>query len=369
MDAFYASVEQLDRPELRGRPVIVGGLGPRGVVATASYEARACGVHSAMPMARARKLCPGAAFLPPRFSRYEEVAARIRRILREYTPLVEPISLDEAFLDLSGTERLHGPAEAVAQEIHARIPREVGLSCSVGLAPNKLLAKMASSSAKPGGIVIVRPEDIVGFLDPLPVDRLWGVGPKTAAELARRGVRTVRDLREVDASLLVSWFGPRSGMRLWQMARGLDDSPVSPEREAKSISQEETYPDDLYDPGEIRDRIRRLAVKVAARLRAEGLMARSVRIKVRTADFATHTRQIRLPEPTSHPLLVAEAALALLKRLDYADRGVRLLGVGAGGLVPEDFRPLHLFVGEGLAEALGELGERYGPGTVTPGTD
>jgi len=251
MDAFYASVEQLDDPSLKGKPVIVGGLGPRGVVATASYEARAFGVHSAMPMAKARKLCPHGVFIAPRFERYQELATKIQGILSEYTPLVEPVSLDEAFLDLTGTEGLHGPPERVARELHARIPQELGLTCSVGLAQNKLLAKLASDSAKPGGLLIVKPEDVQGFLDPLPVDRLWGIGPKTARRLAAKGVCTVADLRAVDVSLLTSWFGPRTGAHLWRLARGLDDSPVAAEREAKSISQEITYPEDLYDPEEI----------------------------------------------------------------------------------------------------------------------
>lgn len=349
--------------------MIVGGLGPRGVVATASYEARRFGVHSAMPMARARKLCPHGVFLAPRFERYEELASRIRRILRSYTPLVEPISLDEAFLDISGSEPLHGPPAEVAREIHARIPKETGLSCSVGLAPNKLLAKLASDQAKPGGLIVLTPEEVPGFLDPLPVERLWGIGPRTAARLAERGVRTVGDLRRVDLSLLHSWFGPKGGMKLWRMARGLDDSPVLPEREAKSLSQEVTFPQDLYDMTEVRARIRALSLRVADRLRAEGLLARVVRIKVRWSDFSTLTRQTRLPEPTDHPLLIAEAALGLLARVEGEGQGVRLLGVGVGGLVPLQFRPLHLFAPEGVAAAMAVLRRRFGEDAVMLGTD
>jgi len=369
MDAFYASVEQLDDPSLRGKPVIVGGLGPRGVVATASYEARAYGVHSAMPMAKARRLCPQGVFLAPRFERYEELAGRIRGILLEYTPLVEPVSLDEAFLDLTGTERLRGSPEEVAREIHTRIPAELGLSCSVGLAQNKLLAKLASDAAKPGGLLVVKPEDAQGFLDPLPVDRLWGIGPKTAQRLASRGIRTVGDLRAVDVSLLTSWFGPRSGVQLWRLARGLDDSPVLPEREAKSLSQETTYPEDLYDPEVIRAQVRELSLKVAGRLRAAGLLGQVVRLKVRWSDFATNTRQLRLPEPTDHAILIAEAALGLLARLEPEGRGVRLLGVGVGGLTPARFRPLHLFASDELSQALLEARNRFGEGSVSLGTD
>ncbi|MCD6129226.1 DNA polymerase IV, partial [Candidatus Bipolaricaulota bacterium] len=320
MDAFFASVEQLDNPSLKGKPVIVGGLGPRGVVATASYEARTYGVHSAMPMAKARRLCPKGVFLAPRFSRYEEISGRIQAILREYTPLVEPISLDEAFLDLTGTERLHGPPERVAREIHARIPKEVGLTCSVGLGPNKLLAKLASDSAKPGGLRIVNPEDVLGFLSPLPVDRLWGIGPKTARRLAGLGIRTVGDLRGVDVALLSSWFGPKTGVHLWRLARGMDDSPVVPVREAKSLSQEITYPEDLYDQEVIQNEVRRLAALVAERLRGERLLARVVRLKVRWEDFVTNTRQLRLPEPTDNVVLLTEAAVGLLSRLGGEER-------------------------------------------------
>ena len=369
MDAFFASVEQLDNPSLKGKPVIVGGLGPRGVVATASYEARAYGVHSAMPMAKARTLCPQGVYLAPRFDRYEELAARIRGILQEYTPLVEPVSLDEAFLDITGTERLHGPPERVAQEVHDRIPEELGLTCSVGLAYNKLLAKLASDSAKPGGLLIVKPEDAQGFLDPLPVGRLWGIGPKTVQRLASRGICTVGDLRAVDVSLLTSWFGPRSGVHLWRLARGLDDSPVVPEREAKSLSQEVTYPEDLYDPRTIRAQVRELSLKVAGRLKAGGLLARVVRLKVRWSDFATNTRQLRLPEPTDHALLIAEAALGLLNRLEAEGRGVRLLGVGVGDLSPAEFRPLHLFAPDELSQVILTARNKYGAGIVSLGTD
>jgi DNA polymerase-4 len=362
MDAFYASVEQLDNPALRDRPVIVGGLGPRGVVATASYEARTFGVHSAMPMALARRLCPQGVFLAPRFSRYEEMASRIRSILFEYTPILEPISLDEAFLDLTGTECLHGSPVRVAEEIHRRIPEELGLSCSVGLSHNKLLSKLASDAAKPGGLRIVGPEEVDAFLLPLPVGRLPGVGPKTAQRLAERGVRTVGELRRVDASLLCSWFGPGLGAALWRLARGEDETLVCPVREAKSLSQEVTYPEDLYDPEAIQEEVRGLALGVARRLSEEGLLARTVRLKVRFSDFSTQTRQVCLPEPTDNPLLLALEAVALFsERVERAGAGVRLLGVGADGLIPATFRPLHLFAGETLAKTIQAVWARHGP--------
>jgi DNA polymerase-4 len=362
MDAFYAAVEELDRPELRGKPVIVAGPPPRGVVATASYEARKFGIRSGMPTVKAQRLCPQGIFLPPRFERYEEKAQEIRTILQLYSPLVEPISLDEAFVDLTGTELLWGPPEKVAEEIHKRIPKETGLSCSVGLGPNKLLAKMASDSAKPGGLRIVRPEEVQSFLDPLPVEELWGIGPKTAARLAEKGVRTVRDLREVSLPLLRSWFGQKGGEALWRLARGIDEDPVVPVREAKSISHEITYPADLLDPAEIAAEVRRLAFLVADRLHEEKLLAQTVQIKVRFSDFTTLTRQTKLPEPTDHPVLLATEAAGLLSRVKIpVDQGVRLLGVGAADLVPAHFRPLHLFADAKLGEALHRIREKFGP--------
>ncbi|MFN3346351.1 MAG: DNA polymerase IV [Candidatus Bipolaricaulaceae bacterium] len=362
MDAFYASVEQLDHPELRGKPVIVAGLGPRGVVATASYEARALGVRSAMPTAQARRLCPQAVFLPPRFARYAEMAEKVQAILRSYSPLVEPISLDEAFVDLTGTELLHGPAEKVAQEIHRRIPAETGLSCAVGLGPNKLMAKLASDAAKPGGLRIVRPEEVLDFLSPLAVEDLWGVGPKTAARLHEKGIHTVAELRAVSLPLLQSWFGPKGGEALWRLSRGLDDDPVVPVRPAKSLSHETTYPADLFHPGEIKQELRRLSLLVVDRLQAEGLLAQTVQIKVRFSDFTTVTRQTRLPEPTDHPLLIAEEAVGLLARVAIpAGQGVRLLGVGVAELSPAKFRVLPLFLDDRLAQAIGEIRKKHGP--------
>jgi DNA polymerase-4 len=366
MDAFYASVEELDHPELRGKPVIVAGLEPRGVVATASYAARKFGIHSGMPTASAKRLCPQGVFLPPRFERYEEVAQKIRQILSEYSPLVEPISLDEAFVDLTGTELLHGPAEEVAAAIHQRIPKETGLSCSVGLGPNKLVAKLASDLAKPGGLRIVRPEEVQSFLDPLPVEGLWGVGPKTAARLREKGIRTVRDLRGVPLGLLRGWFGPKGGEALWQLARGLDESPVVPVREAKSISREITYPKDLFDREKILSELRRLALLVVDRLRDEGVLAQTVQIKVRFSDFTTVTRQTKLPEPTDHPLMVADEAVGLFSRVEVPPgQGIRLLGVGLADVVPATFRPIPLFSDPNLGEVLYEVRRKFGPDSLS----
>ncbi len=368
MDAFFASVEQLDRPELRGQPVVVGGLGPRGVVSTASYEARAFGVHSAMPIAKARVLCPHAAFLPPRFARYEEVAAMIQEILGSFSPAVEPLSLDEAFVDLTDTERLHGPVDLTARAIHHRIRSETGLPCSVGLAPNKLLAKLASEAAKPGGVYAIHEGDVEGFLSPLPVRRLWGVGPQTSRRLAEQGVYTVGDLRRVETSLLGSWFGPATGAHLWQLAHGIDDSPVHSARDAKTISQEVTYPEDLFLEEDVARAVRQLALAVAARLNKEALLATTVRVKIRWSDFTTRTRQVRLPEPTDHPVLIAAEAAALLKRGEvHAEVGVRLLGVGLAGLVPATFRPAHLFIPSALGTAMHDVRSQYGARSLSLG--
>ncbi|MCS7239722.1 MAG: DNA polymerase IV [Candidatus Bipolaricaulota bacterium] len=361
MDAFYASVEELDHPELRGKPVIVAGPEPRGVVATASYAARQFGVRSGMPTTQAKRLCPHGIFLPPRFDRYEEMAQKIRAILSEYTPLVEPVSLDEAFLDLSGSELLYGPPERIAEEIHMRIPKETNLSCSVGVGPNKLVAKLASDAAKPGGLKIVYPEEVQSFLDQLPVEKLWGVGPKTAARLEEKGVRTVYDLRQVPLGLLRSWFGPKGGEALWQLARGLDETPVVPVRESKSLSHEVTYAQDIFAKEKVEAELRRLALLVVDRLRAERLLAQTVQIKVRFADFTTCTRQTKLPEPTDQAMIVAAEAVGLLSRVQIPPgQGVRLLGVGVADLVPATFRPLPLFLDPKLGDVLCEVRQKFG---------
>ncbi len=340
MDAFFAAVERLDDPSLVGRPVIVGGLGPRGVVSTASYEARSFGVGSAQPMAQARRLCPHGVFLSPRHGRYEEVSRAIRSYLAKHSSLVEPVSLDEAYVDLSDWES----PEDVAAAVHRDLPRKVGISCSVGLAGNKLLAKLASEAAKPSGLRIIRPEDVDGFLRPLSVERLWGVGPKSARRLNERGVRTVGDLQRADAGVLHTWFGAKLGGQLWRLSRGEDDAPVVPVREAKSFSQEVTYPEDVHDGELVVAELRRLASAVSSRLVEESLLARAVRLKVRWSDFSTQTRQVSLVEPTDDPEVVADEVVALWeRRLPEEGKGVRLVGVGLDGLLPATFRPLSLF--------------------------
>jgi DNA polymerase-4 len=350
MDAFYAAVEVLDRPELAGQPVIVGGTGRRGVVASCSYEARAYGVRSAMPSLRARQLCPHAVFLAGRFQRYAEVSQRIHAVFLEFTPLVEGISLDEAFLDVTGAERLFGPAPEMAATIRARIGREVGLSCSVGVAPAKFLAKLASEAAKPQagaagpvpgpGVVVIRPGEELPFLHPLPIEALSGVGPATATRLRSLGVSTVGDLAEIPPDVLEAAVGRAHGRQLAQLARGVDDRPVEPDRAVKSVSHEETYAVDLYDRDELRQEIVKMADSVASRLRRAGLAGRTVTLKVRAADFTTRTRSRSGPERLSDAPTIAARAVALLDAEDLSP-GVRLLGVGVSNLTEINAEPAH----------------------------
>ncbi|MDH7505619.1 MAG: DNA polymerase IV [Candidatus Acetothermia bacterium] len=375
MDAFYAAIEQLDHPELRGKPVIVGGdPESRGVVSTASYEARKFGVKSAMPAAKARRLCPQAVFLRPRFARYQEVSQQIRQIFYRYTPLVEPISLDEAFLDLSGTERLLGPAEEVAREVKQKIREETGLTCSVGLAPNKFLAKLASDLCKPDGFLVVHEGEEVEFLKDLPIERLWGVGEATARRLRGLGISTIGDLQGLSLSELLERFG-RLGSSFYKLARGIDRSPVVPDREARSLSQERTFPEDIADPAELKRVLVRLSEEVAQRLRAERLKARTVQLKVRLADFSTITRATTLDRPTALGERIWEEVQRLFSERVALEQGVRLLGVQVSGLVGEAEEQLPLFQDEREARSaelerlIDELRARFGEEALKWGRD
>jgi DNA polymerase-4 len=342
MDAFFVSVELLDRPELRGRPVVVGGTGDRGVVAAASYEARAHGIASAMPTARARRLCPRAVFLPADHGRYAPVSRRIVEILRSYTPLVEPLSLDEAFLDVSGARRALGDGAVIGRSIRARVLAEEGLTCSVGVATTKTVAKLASEAAKPRpghagpryghGVHVVPPGGEASFLRPLPARALWGVGPATLSRLERLGARTVGDIADLPEVALVGALGRAHGRLLGQLARGVDPRPVVPGQRARSIGHEETFPTDLDAPDDLRREVVRLADAVAWRLRREGRAARTVTLKVRFGDFRTVTRSVTPPVPVEDGPALAGAALGLLAGVDTAP-GVRLLGVSGSGLV------------------------------------
>lgn len=340
MDAFFASVEQLDEPAYRGKPVIVGGLGPRGVVATASYEARPFGVHSAMPMAVARRRCPDGIFLPGRFERYHEVSERVRSVILRSASVIEPVSLDEAYFDLSH----HGDAvELAAREVKRGVEAETGLTCSVGLAPNRFLAKLASELNKPNGFRVIEPEAIQRTLDPLPVGRISGVGEVTERRLRGLGILRVVDLRQADVDLLVREFGSY-GEWLRELAHGRDETPLVGEVESRSISRETTYGVDLVSPDEIRREVERMALIVAANLAEEALLCRTVRVKVRYPDFRTVTRQLRLGVAVDAPGVIEAVAVHLLRhRIELDDRGVRLIGVGVGNLVGTTARQLPLF--------------------------
>jgi DNA polymerase-4 len=366
LDAFYASVEQLDDPDLRGRPVIVGGLGPRGVVAAASYEARRYGVHSATPMARARRACPDGVFLSPRFDRYGRKSAEVMAILRSFTPLVEPIASDEAFLDVSGATRIHGSGRECAVAIRARVRDEIGLTASVGVAATKLLAKLASDLAKPDGLLVVEPGTELDFLHPLPVERLWGVGPATRGRLARRGIDTVGELAQLDERDLVALVGDAHGRHLHALAWNRDHRPVEPDREVKSVGHEETFPTDRRDLGSLERTVASLADRVAARLRTAGRVGRTVQLKVRYAGFRTITRSRTIPAPTDLAAEIAAVATALLRDVPDLDVGVRLLGVSVQQLsVPEAVQP-DLFGAARDAAARGGAAEAEETARPTP---
>ncbi len=299
LDAFYASVEVLDNPALAGKPVLVGGTGPRGVVAAASYEARRFGVHSAMPMARARRLCPHAVVLPPRFEVYGAKSRAVHQIFAAFTPVIEPIALDEAFLDVTGALHLLGAGAEIGAAIRARVRAETGLVASVGVAANKLLAKLASDDAKPDGMLVVESGTELAFLHPHPVQRLWGVGPATLGRLERFGVETIGDLAALPEATLVDALGRAHGHQLHELAQGRDNRAVEPDRETKSIGQEETFPHDVADREALRREVFRMAERVGDRLRDHGFAGRTVTLKVRFPDFRTITRSATLPEPFS----------------------------------------------------------------------
>jgi DNA polymerase-4 len=377
MDAFYASIEQRDRPELRGRPVIVGGTGGRGVVSAASYEARTFGVRSAMPTAEARKRCPDGVFLPGDMAKYARESRRIFALFDRFTPAVEGLSLDEAFLDLTGTERLLGPARAVGERLRREVRAETGLAVSVGIAPVKLVAKIASDLAKPDGLLEVEAGRVREFLDPLPVGRLWGVGPVAEARLARAGIGTIGELARASAEVL------RRGLGSWgesaaALARGEDVREVEPYREAVSLSEENTFGGDVSDRGTLEAAILTHAESVARRLRRGEVLARTVVLKLKLArrvaagprGFPLLTRHATLSEPSDDGEVLARTARALLARAELAEP-VRLVGVGATNLVPADPEQLGLFADAAgrerrarLNRALDALAERYGASVV-----
>ncbi|MFD6419761.1 DNA polymerase IV [Streptomyces sp. NPDC060194] len=342
MDAFYAAAEQAAKPSLRGKAVVVGGLGPRGVVATASYEARRFGVHSAMPMGQARRLAPNAAYLVPRFTLYREVSEQVMGLLRELSPLVEPLSLDEAFVDLEAGGAAHDApsALAVGERLRRDIRAVTGLTGSVGLAATKMLAKIASEEAKPDGLVVIDAGTERAHIAPLPVRTLPGVGPATGELLRRAGIVTVQEIADAGQDELVRLLGMAHGASLHAMALGHDERPVVSDRDAKSVSVEDTFAVDIHDRTRVRAEVERLADRCVARLRAAGRSGRTVVLKVRRYDFSTLTRSETLRGPTDAPAVVREAAGRLLESVDTTG-GVRLLGVGVTGLA--DFTQEDLF--------------------------
>jgi DNA polymerase-4 len=345
LDAFYASVEQLDNPRLRGRPVVVGGSPEaRGVVAAASYEARRFGVRSAMPMSRALRLCPQAVRVSPRFDRYREVSRQVMAILRNVTPLVEPLSLDEAFLDATEQVAAYGGPYGLAREIKRRVKEVTGLTVSIGGGTNKTVAKIASDMEKPDGLVVVPPGKEASFLAPLPVRSLWGVGPKTEETLAEMGIRTIGELARADAAALSARFGVRGG---WfsRMASGLDDRPVETQYERKSVGAETTFPRDLADGPELRRILNEVAHHVAGRLREKRVKARTVVLKLRYSDFRTITRQSSLADAVDGAPELAATAGALLDKTARPGDRFRLLGIHGTNLQTRDEPQLHLWKG------------------------
>ncbi|SCL71009.1 DNA polymerase IV [Micromonospora chersina] len=344
MDAFFASVEVRRRPELRGQPVVVGGIGPRGVVSSASYEARRYGVRSAMPTARARALCPHAVYLPPDFTQYSAASRAVMRIFRDVTPLVEPLSLDEAFLDVAGARRLFGTPTEIARLIRRRVAEEQELTCSVGVAPSKFVAKLGSTRAKPDGLLVVPAARVLEFLHPLPVAALWGVGERSAEALQRLGLRTVGDLAEAPPGLLRRAVGEASAGHLHELAWGRDPRRVSPEHVEKSIGAEVTFDTDVTDPVKIRRALLALAEKAGARLRAAGQVGRTVSLKVRLADFRTVSRSRTLGVPTDTAREMFDTAWALWTALAPGEP-VRLVGVRMEGLAAAEETPQQLTLG------------------------
>ena len=371
MDAFFASVEKLDNPDLKDKPVIVGGLGKRGVVATASYEARRYGIKSAMPILKARKLCPDGIYLPPRFERYREISKKIQQILLSYTPKIEPISLDEAFLDLTETGDSFDLAVAKAAKIQIEIKEKLGLTCSVGVAPNKFLAKLASDMRKPNGFTVIRKEEIEDVLRDLPISRMWGVGRITEKKLNDMGVKTIGDLKKIPKSRLKDAFG-KQGENLYRLARGIDESPVEPYHPVKSISQEMTFDEDIKDSEKIKLYIARLSEEVGEALRKKGLRARTVKIKVRFSDFTTITRQLSFGIPTSSTAVIRSLARKLFEEKVAGNKKVRLIGVGVSNLTGKKEGQLYLFPKaeeklEKIDYLLDMIRERFGKNSIRRG--
>jgi len=372
MDAFYASVELLTRPDLKGQPVIVGGGGNRGVVLSATYEARRKGVASAMPMVRAKRLCPEAVVLAPSHDSYAKASAGVMEVFRSVTPLVEPLSLDEAFLDVRGAAKRLGSPRLVGEWIRATVQDEQGITCSVGVASNKFVAKLASAHCKPDGLLVVPADRVVEFLHPLPVAVLWGVGEKTEQVLQKLGLHTVGDLAGTPARTLQRALGPAAGSHLSALAWGRDDRVVTPSEPEKSVGAEETFPVDVDDPRVVRRELLRLSERTAARLRAAGQVGRTISIKIRFADFTTITRSKTLPEATDVGRVVYGTALGLYDALGLERARLRLVGVRVEQISEAGSQPHQLELGERAVgwreaeQAADRAARRFGAGAVRP---
>jgi DNA polymerase-4 len=374
MDAFYPAVEVLDNPELRGKPVIVGGSRQRGVVSSASYEARKYGVHSAQPMATAVRLCPNGIFLPVRMSRYKEVSDQVFEIFYRFTPLVEPLSIDEAFLDVTGSARLFGKPEDIAKKIKRRVYEETGLTVSAGIAPSKFVAKIASDMDKPDGLTVVPPDSVRQFLDPLPIEKMWGVGRVTQEALTQLNIRTFKDLRQMSVEILEQKFG-KHGLKMHFLAMGIDERDVIPEHDAKSIGHEETFSQDILSVDLAKRELLDLANKVARRMRRHDVTGRTITLKVKYSDFVQITRSMTLPKSTDDGPEIYATACQLLKKTAMGKRPVRLLGISLSqlsylGSESQLFLFQHDTEGQkrkDLHSALDSLHEKFGEKSIRPG--
>jgi len=375
MDAFYASVEQLDNPQLKGKCVIVGGLSRRSVVSAASYEARKFGVHSAMPMFQARKKCPQGVFVRPRMKRYKDISKKIMSLLSEYSPLVEPVSIDEAYVDVTGCERLHGDPVKIAASIKQKIKENFKLTCSVGVGPNKFIAKIASDLEKPDGLSVIMPDQMPPFLESLPVHKVPGVGKTRRIQLDRMGIKTLGDVKKYSQEIIISRLG-KFGRRILALADGIDDSPVITDDGYKSVSTEETFGEDIADKDLLNNYILQQSESVAGQLRQTGVRAKTITLKIKHADFKQVTRSVTLPTPTQSSKTIHLAASKLLEAYRIRTK-VRLIGVGASGLVSGTVPvQMGIFEKENIAKhhwekvdrAMDSITKKYGKKVVKRGT-
>jgi DNA polymerase-4 len=375
MDAFYPSVEILDNPALKGKPVIVGGSKERGVVSSASYEARRFGVHSAQPVAKAKRLCPDGVFLPVRMSRYQEISKQVFEIFCRFTPLVEPLSIDEAFLDVTGSIRLFGQPEDIAKQIKQIVLTETGLTVSAGVAPSKFVAKIASDINKPDGLTIVHPDGVKDFLDPLPVKKMWGVGKKTQLSLSHLNIHTFRELRQMPVKVLEKKIG-KHGVKIHLLAMGIDERDVIPDHDVKSIGHEQTFSQDIISLNPAQKELLALSNKVARRMRHKGLKGKTITLKVKYFDFVQITRSATLPKFIDDGFEIYSVACRLLKKTEITKKPIRLLGISLSQLSFSGIgTQLSLFDQDPSSQkrqrlniALDSLYEKFGDKSIVPGT-